>query len=67
MWLCRQNQRKGAKMVDEKKLAIFLGEFDYQVRAINRIHEILETRTPSNLKNPIPEALVESIGYWLHN
>ena len=54
-------------MVDEKKLAIFLGEFDYQVREINRIIEILETRTPSHQKNPIPDEVLESIGYWLHN
>jgi hypothetical protein len=53
--------------VDEKKLAIFLGEFDYQVKEINRIYEIIQTRTPSNPKNPIPEAVVESIGYWIHN
>lgn len=54
-------------MADENKLAIFLGEFDYQVIEINRISEILETRTPLNPKKPMPDEVVESIGYWLHN
>lgn len=54
-------------MVDENKIAVFLGEFDYQVKEINRIYEIIQTRTPSVQKNPMPDEVVESIGYWLHN
>ncbi len=54
-------------MASETKIAVFFGEFDFQVREINRIYEILETRTPLNPKNPIPDEVVESIGYWLHN
>jgi hypothetical protein len=54
-------------MVSETKIAIFLGEFDYQVKEINRIYEIIQTRTPPNHKNPMPDEVVESIGYWLHN
>ena len=67
MWLCRQNQRKGAKLVSETKIAVFFGEFDYQVKEINRIHEIIQTRMPLNPKKPMPDEVVESIGYWLHN
>ena len=67
MGLRRKNQRKGSKIVDEKKLAIFLGESDYQIRQINRIYEILETRMPLNPKKPMPDEVVESIGYWIHN
>jgi len=54
-------------MADENKIAVFLGEFDYQVKEINRIYEIIQTRTPSVQKNPMPDEVVESIGYWLHN
>jgi hypothetical protein len=54
-------------MVDENRIAVFLAEFDYQTREIDRIYKIIQLRTPSDTKNPIPEEVVESIGYWLHN
>ena len=54
-------------MVDENRIAVFLAEFDYQTREIDRIYKIIQTRTPSDAKNPMPDEVVESIGYWLHN
>lgn len=54
-------------MADEKGIAVFLGEFDYQIREIDRIYEIIQTRMRPDVKNPMPDELVESIGYWLHN
>ncbi|MDA8408572.1 MAG: hypothetical protein M0T73_17155 [Deltaproteobacteria bacterium] len=54
-------------MVDENRIAVFLAEFDYQIREIDRIYEIIQTRMPLDAKNPMPDELVESIGYWLHN
>ncbi len=54
-------------MVSETKIAIFLGAYDYQVKKINRIYEIIQTRTRPNHKNPMPDEVVESIGYWFHN
>jgi hypothetical protein len=54
-------------MADENSIAVFLAEFDYQVNEIDRIYEIIQTRMPLDAKNPTPDELVESIGYWLHN
>ncbi|MCL5124553.1 MAG: hypothetical protein M1511_08670 [Deltaproteobacteria bacterium] len=54
-------------MADEKGIAVFLGEFDYQISEIDRIYEIIQTRMRPDVKNPMPDELVESIGYWLHN
>ncbi len=54
-------------MVDENRIAVFLAEFDYQTREIDRIYKIIQIRTPSDAKNPMPDEVVESIGYWLHN
>ena len=54
-------------MADENRIAVFLAEFDYQVNEIDRIYEIIQTRMPLDAKNPMPDELVESIGYWLHN
>ena len=54
-------------MADENRIAVFLAEFDYQVNEIDRIYDIIQTRISPAPKNPMPDELVESIGYWLHN
>ncbi|MGO8881870.1 MAG: hypothetical protein ACLPVO_01525 [Desulfomonilaceae bacterium] len=54
-------------MADENRIAVFLGEFDYQVKEIDQIYEVLQSRTSEVPKRPMPDEVIESIGYWLHN
>ncbi|MHB8204210.1 MAG: ribonuclease toxin HepT-like protein [Desulfomonilaceae bacterium] len=54
-------------MADENRIAVFLGEFDYQVKEIDRIYEVLQSRTSEVPKRPMLDEVIESIGYWLHN
>jgi hypothetical protein len=53
--------------VEERKIALFLADFDHQVSQIEKIYDLLHTRSSYlTQKKTAPES-VESSGYWLHN
>jgi hypothetical protein len=54
-------------MDEEKRLAIFLSEFDFQIDQIIEIYEKLEQKIPDFEKQTPSKPLIESAGYWLHN
>lgn len=54
-------------MAFDEELVIFLSEFDYQARLIQKIYDTLEKKKAMlDREGAVPE-LVESAGYWLHN
>jgi len=54
-------------MVSEETVTLFLSEFDLQVEEIRKIYARLEGKAAKVQEGGIPEELVDSIGYWLHN
>ena len=54
-------------MDEEKRLAIFLSEFDFQIGQIIEIYAKLRQRVPDFEKQTPSKPLIESAGYWLHN
>ena len=54
-------------MDEEKRLAIFLSEFDFQLEQIIEIYEKLKQKVPEFEKQVPSKPLIESAGYWLHN
>ena len=53
--------------MEEKKIALFLADFDDRVVAIERIYAVLDSRHVSLMSEPVASETVESTGYWLHN
>ena len=54
-------------MEEEKRITIFLSEFDFQVDQIAEIYRKLKKKIPY-LENQKPsKEMIESAGYWLHN
>jgi len=53
--------------MEERQIALFLADFDHQVSQIEKIYDLLDTRSNAlGGKNIAPES-IESSGYWLHN
>ncbi|MBA3028880.1 MAG: hypothetical protein FP816_08730 [Desulfobacteraceae bacterium] len=53
--------------MDERKLALFLADFDHQIFQVEKIYGLLEDRANSLNSDHISSETVDSIGYWLHN
>jgi len=53
--------------MEERKIAVFLADFDHQVEVIARIYVIIDGRQVAFGKSPVASEVVESCGYWLHN
>ncbi len=51
----------------EKKIAVFLGEFDLQMEQITDIYSLLGKKLSVFDQQSINPEAVESAGYWLHN
>jgi len=53
--------------MEKGKIALFLADFDHQISQIEKIYDLLDSRSNALAgKKIIPES-VESSGYWLHN
>lgn len=54
-------------MEPQKRIVVFLAEFDYQVEQIKRIYKTLKKKVLAFEKQPDATETVESAGYWMHN
>ena len=54
-------------MDPQKQIVVFLSEFDYQIKQIENIYEILKKKAVAIEKKRVAEESVESGGYWIHN
>lgn len=53
--------------MEEKKIALFLADFDHQVSQIEKVYSRLSARSKSITRKQVAAESVESSGYWLHN
>lgn len=53
--------------MEEKKVALFIADFDHQIAQIEKIYGILETKKTSWSGKETYAESIESTGYWLHN
>ena len=53
--------------MEERKIALFLADFDHQVSRIEKIYGLLDNRSNVLARKKIAQESVESCGYWLHN
>ena len=53
--------------MEEGKIALFLADFDHQVSQIEKIYDLLDTRSNALTRKKVAPESVESSGYWLHN
>ena len=53
--------------MEERKIAIFLADFDHQISQIEKIYELLTARSKVLARKKVSLESVESSGYWLHN
>ena len=53
--------------MEEKKIIVFLADFDHQVAVIEKIYDIIDARYVALSKETVSSETVESSGYWLHN
>ena len=53
--------------MEERKIALFLADFDFQVSQIQRIYDLLDTKSKALAHKKVAPESVESSGYWLHN
>ena len=53
--------------MEERKIALFLADFDHQVSRIEKIYGLLDNRSNVLARKNISQEVVESSGYWLHN
>jgi hypothetical protein len=51
----------------EKRIAVFLADYDYQVNEIKGIFGILRTKKTLLKRGSVSSEIVESAGYWVHN
>ena len=54
-------------MDTQKEIAVFLAEYDFQIKQILKVYAIIEEKKIVFDKEPVASEMVESIGYWLHN
>ena len=54
-------------MEAQKEIAVFLAEFDFQIKQVLKIYSIIEGKKVIFDKDPVASEMVESTGYWLHN
>jgi len=53
--------------MEERKIALFLADFDHQVTRIEKIYGLLDDKSNVLALKSIAQESVESCGYWLHN
>jgi hypothetical protein len=53
--------------MEEKRVALFLADFDHQRSEIEKIYDILDARYIAFTREEASSESVESSGYWLHN
>ena len=53
--------------MEERKIALFLADFDHQVSQIKKIYNHLKTKSNALAHKKAAQEHVESSGYWLHN
>ena len=53
--------------MEEKKIAIFLADFEHQVSQVETIYDRLRFRSNKIAVEKVAAETVDSIGYWLHN
>ena len=53
--------------MENRKIALFLADFDHQVSQIEKIYDLLDTKSKALARKKVASESVESSGYWLHN
>jgi hypothetical protein len=53
--------------MEDKKIALFLADYDHQVSEIVKIYDLLDNKSKALARKKVTPESVESSGYWLHN
>jgi hypothetical protein len=54
-------------MDTQRRIAVFLADYDHQLSEICRIFDILDEKKVVIEEQPVASEVLESTGYWMHN